>query len=237
MSEKKDYLLTYDEIDLRRARREDNIEEIAKLIYETDPYIYPFWFNNDIEEAKKILSKFIIDPGFIYNYENMYIAHDKTNGHIVGLICAIDYTMDLEYDYSKLEKLGSRHAFVVKNYINLLINEVKENNSMYIVNCCVDKEFRSKRIGTVMLGNFLKLMEGAGYDTIEFDCLLHNVRAKNLYHSLGFKEMYTGIGFNGTENPTEPEIVFFKRKTGDSLLGEFKFDDSILGPNKEKKEC
>ena len=32
--------------------------------------------------------------------------------------------------------------------------------------------------------------------------------------SLGFKEMHTGIGFNGTENPTYPEIVFFKRKTG-----------------------
>lgn len=77
-------------------------------------------------------------------------------------------------------------AFVVKNYIKLLIDEVKENKSMYIVNCCVDKEFRSKRIGTVMLGNFIKLMEGAGYDTIEFDC----------------------------------------------LLGEFKFDDSILGPKK-----
>ena len=29
----------------------------------------------------------------------MYIAYDKTNGHIVGLVCAIDYTMDLDYDY------------------------------------------------------------------------------------------------------------------------------------------
>jgi len=230
MSEKRDYLLTYDEIDLRRAKKDDNLEEIASLIYQTDPYIYPFWFNNDIEKAKKVLPEYIKKTKFIYNYENMYIAYDKTNGHIVGLICAIDYTMDLDFDYSGLESVSSESAFVVKNYIKLLIDEVKENKSMYIVNCCVDKKFRSKRIGTVMLGNFLKLMEKAGYDTIEFDCLLHNVRAKNLYHSLGFKEMYTGIGFNGTENTTEPEIVFFKRKTGDSLLGEFKFDDSILGP-------
>ena len=232
MDEKKDYLLTYDEIDLRRARKDDNFEEIAQLIYQTDPYIYPFWFKGSVEEAKKVLPKYIAQPKFIYNYENMYIAYDKTNGHIVGLVCAIDHTMDLSYDYSELENLNPESAFIVKNYIKLLIDEVQDNKCMYIVNCCVDKEFRSKRIGTVMLGNFLKLMEQAGYDTIEFDCLLHNVRAKNLYHSLGFKEMYTGIGFNGTENPTEPEIVFFKRKTGDSLLGEFKFDDSILGPKK-----
>ena len=231
MEEKKDYLLTYDEIDLRRANKNDNMEEIAKLIYQTDPYIYPFWFKNGVEEAKKVLPKYIMQPGFIYNYENMYIAHDKTNGHIVGIVCAIDYTMDLNFEYSELASLNSESAFIVKNYIQLLIDEVKENKSMYIVNCCVDKEYRSKRIGTVMLGNFIKLMEGAGYDTIEFDCLLHNVRAKNLYHSLGFKEMYTGIGFNGSENPTYPEIVFFKRKTGDSLLGEFTFDDSVLRKN------
>ena len=236
MEVKNEYLLTYDEIDLRRARKDDNLEEIAKLIYQTDPYIYPFWFNDSLEEAMRVLPEYILKPGFIYNYENMYIAHDKTNGHIVGLICAIDYTMDLEFDYTELESINPRYAFVVKNYIKLLIDEVNKNRSMYVVNCCVDREFRSKRIGTVMFGNFIKLMEGAGYDVIEFDCLLHNVRAKNLYHSLGFKEMYTGIGFNGTENPTEPEIVFFKRKTGDSLLGEFKFDDSILGPSKEKKD-
>lgn len=230
MKVKNDYLLTYDEIDLRRAKSTDNFEEIAKLIYQTDPYIYPFWFNNSVEEAKKVLPKYIAEAGFIYNYENMYIAYDKTTGHIIGLICAIDHTTDLNFDYSELANIDPNYEFVVRKYIKELIKEVKDNNCMYIVNCCVDKEFRSKRIGTVLLGNFLKIMEKAGFDTIEFDCLLHNVRAKNLYHSLGFKEMYTGIGFNGTENPTEPEIVFFKRKTGDSLLGEFKFDDSLLGP-------
>ena len=234
MEEKKEYLLTYDEIDLRRARRDDNMEDIAKLIYQTDPYIYPFWFKGGVEEAMRILPKYIVQPGFIHYYENMYVAYNKTNGHIVGLVCAIDYTMDLDFDYSELESLSPESKFIVNKYIKLLINDTMEHKSMYVVNCCVDKEFRSKRIGTVMLGNFIKLMEGAGYDTIEFDCLLHNVRAKNLYHSLGFKEMFTGIGFNGTENPTYPEIVFFKRKTGDSLLGEFKFDDSILGPDNHK---
>ena len=67
MKVKNDYLLTYDEIDLRRAKSTDNFEEIAKLIYQTDPYIYPFWFNNSVEEAKKVLPKYIAEAGFIYN--------------------------------------------------------------------------------------------------------------------------------------------------------------------------
>ena len=87
---------------------------------------------------------------------------------------------------------------------------------------CVKKEYRNMHIGYKLLKTVIdEYMNNNDNDVeyIEFDCLLHNVKAKNLYHSSGFKEMYTGIGFNGTENTTEPEIVFFKRKTGDSLLG------------------
>ena len=41
---------------------------------------------------------------------------------------------------------------------------------------------------------------------------MHNLRAKNLYHSLGFKEVAEGIGFDGTEHSTV-EVVFFKKKS------------------------
>lgn len=50
MNEKKDYKVGFEDIILRRAKKDDNMEDIARLIYETDPYIYPFWFNNDIAE-------------------------------------------------------------------------------------------------------------------------------------------------------------------------------------------
>ena len=52
---KKDYKVGFEDIILRRAKKDDNMEEIAKLLYETDPYIYPFWFNDDINEAVKVL--------------------------------------------------------------------------------------------------------------------------------------------------------------------------------------
>lgn len=225
MKVKQEYLLTYDTIELRRANERDNFKEIAKLIYETDKYIYPYWFNNNEEKAIEYLSKMVQEPKFIYYYENMYIAYDTTFSCIVGIVNAIDYTTELDYDYTDFKKTNERFAFVYKHYIKELIDLVKREKTMYAVNLCVSKNLRGKRIGSVLLGNFIKQMEKAGFDTIEFDCLLHNCRAKNLYHSLGFKEMYTGIGFNGKENPTYPEIVYFKRKAGDSLLDEFKFND------------
>ena len=81
-----------------------------------------------------------------------------------------------------------------------------------LINVSVDIEYRSNKIGTRMLTNFIEQMHGAGFVEIGFDCLMHNLRVKNLYHSLGFKEVSEGYGFDGTEHSTV-EVVFFKKKS------------------------
>ena len=55
MNEKKSYEINLEDIVLRRAKDTDNFEEIAELIYETDAYIYPYWFHDSVEEAIKVL--------------------------------------------------------------------------------------------------------------------------------------------------------------------------------------
>lgn len=209
---KKDYKIDFDDIVLRRAKKDDNMEDIARLIYQTDPYIYPFWFNDDINEAIRVLAPKLQEPGFIYNYENCYVAYNKEDGKIIGLVCAIDPTTDLNYDYSELESVNERYKFTIEKYVKLIINEVLEKKYMYFVNVCVDEAYRSRMIGSRMLGRFIEQMHGAGFIEICFDCLMHNLRAKNLYHGLGFKEVSEGIGFDGTDNPTV-EVVFFKKKS------------------------
>lgn len=209
--EKKSYMVGFEDIILRRAKKDDNMEDIAKLLYQTDPYIYPFWFNDDLDEAIRVLVPEIKTPGFIYNFENCYVAYDLATEKIVGLVCAIDPTTDLDYDYSRLEAVNDRYNFTINHYVKEIIKEVEEKHYMYLVNVSVDVDYRSQRIGSRMLTYFIEQMHQAGFDEIGFDCLMHNLRAKNLYHSLGFKETSEGIGFDGTENSTV-EIVFFKKK-------------------------
>ncbi len=55
---KKSYEVKFDDIVLRRARSDDNMEDIARLIYQTDPYIYSFWFHNNEDEAVNVLFLF-----------------------------------------------------------------------------------------------------------------------------------------------------------------------------------
>lgn len=210
--EKKDYKVGFEDIILRRAKADDNMEEIAKLLYQTDPYIYPFWFNDSVEEAIKVLVPRMKEPGFIYHYENCYVAYDLDAKKIVGVVCAIDPTTNLNYDYSELSKVNDKYNFTINNYVKELINEVTNKKYMYLVNVSVDVDYRSNKIGKRMLSYFVEQMHEAGFDEIGFDCLMHNLRAKNLYHSLGFKEVSEGFGFDGTNNSTV-EIVFFKKKS------------------------
>lgn len=64
-------------------------------------------------------------------------------------------------------------------------------------------------------------MEKAGYNQFTLDCLLHNLRAKNLYHGFMFKEMKEIIGFDGTDH-SKVEVISTLWKKGAYLPEEFK---------------
>lgn len=65
-----------EQIVIRRARDGDDLERIAELIYKTDAYIYPYWFEN-VENCKNILPNFIKQDGFIFNLKNIDVAVKK----------------------------------------------------------------------------------------------------------------------------------------------------------------
>lgn len=219
---KNKYLVENDEIEFRRANLNDNLDDIAELIYKTDPYIYPFWFNNNIEEAKKYLKQLLTRPNNLFNIDNLYVAYDKTINHIVGVLCAIDKSLTFDHEYSEDKKTNHNYEFTIDNYIIPVEKEIEEfdEHAMYISNLCIAENVRSKGIGSYLLGYFISQMEKQGYDVFHLDCLLHNLRAKNLYHSMGFKEMKEIVGFDGTDY-SNVEVVSFLRKKGTYYPEEF----------------
>ena len=50
--------------------------------------------------------------------------------------------------------------------------------------------------------------------------MIRNLRAKNLYHCMGFREIKEIVGFDGT-NESKVEVVSFLRKKGDYYPSEF----------------
>lgn len=156
--EKVSYEVNLNDIICRRAKKTDNMAEISKLIYETDPYIYPYWFENSIDKAVEFLSDKLLMDGFIFNYENLYVAIDKNSNKIVGLVVALDPSVNLKFDYTPYIKINKNHKDTIEKYVYECIHDVMNNDAMYIMNCAVLEECRGKRIGTKLLGHFIKNM-------------------------------------------------------------------------------
>lgn len=199
---------------IRKANKNDDLERISELIYNVDPYIYPYWFGN-LENCKKVLPKLILEDNFIFNIETTYIAINSDNNEIVGLSSIVDKYSILEYDYEKLSTNNDNIKYTIENYIKPMIENIKTKNIATITNMCVKKEYRNMHIGYKLLKNVIdEYINNSDNDVeyIEFDVLAHNPGAIKLYRNLGFVQISDiEEGFNGN-NMEKPEVILMSLK-------------------------
>lgn len=194
---KKDSEYLVDDIIVRRVTLDDDFDQIAELIYETDDYIYPYWFHDSKEECKKVLVPLMKKEGFFFYYKSLYVAVDKITGKIVGLTCFISPDISLDFDYSFLRETDDHYAFTIDNYIMELIKEVRDLKLPYVSNVAVHHDYRGKRIGSIMLGHVIAENRDL-YKKILLDVLSNNPSAIKLYQKLGFEitsPEVMGIGY------------------------------------------
>lgn len=186
------------QFEFRRATKDDNLEEISELLYKTDTYIYPYWFET-LEKCKKELSVLLLEDKFFFNINNIYIMKDAVNGKIIGLICVVDNSVDLNYDYTELEKVNDRYNFIINNYVKVLIKEVMSSTFAYISNVCVLLEYRGKNVASMMIKKIISLYRERCFNELSLDVLANNSGAIKLYKKLGF-EQSSGL-FDGFNSP------------------------------------
>ncbi len=71
------------DITVRKLCDCDNLNQVAKLIYLTDPYVYPGWFDN-IDDGIKVIGEMINLPT-LYNKENITVAVTD-DGFVAGIV-------------------------------------------------------------------------------------------------------------------------------------------------------
>ena len=69
------------ELIIRKATIEDNLKDIAELIYSTDDYIYPYWFET-VDKCREELSVLLVEENFFFSINNLYVA--RTMGNILN---------------------------------------------------------------------------------------------------------------------------------------------------------
>lgn len=190
-------------MEIRKLRKNDNFEEVAKLIYLTDPYIYPYWFNNNIEEGMQVLSEMIKMPT-IFNYKNCLVALKEDK--IIGLVVYATNKSDNSC-LQELKKYNLNYEYTITNYVEPLNNYIKPNY-VYISNVCVLPENRRHKVGTHLMNYLIK---NNSNKVLNLHVLKNNVLAIKLYKKFNFQKIENLKGFSGYRK-RKPEILFMERK-------------------------
>lgn len=167
---------------IRKLNANDDLKQVADLIYYTDDYIFPYLFNGDVTAAEKVLRNMILGDT-IYSMRDIYVA--ECGGKIAGIV--ILKTVPLRINAQNMIKcfldagqpVGERFAKVYNEYYKLLEDEQPD---VYVANVCVDKTYRG-------MGIAKKLLDGVLRDdlTYHLECVKANQAGLKLYEKAGFE--------------------------------------------------
>ena len=155
----------------------EQLKDIAGLIYDTDPYIYPSLFG-DKEEAVKIFPEIILSNDNMFCYDNMYVA--DSDGKYIGLI--LWHRGSFQWNTDPFVKAGGKTKNLLEVKSRYFDSYMKVPDDMVsLINVCTS--VRGKGIGKALLYSFFQSVSGP----YELFVLADNKPALKLYQDVGFK--------------------------------------------------
>lgn len=179
----------------------ETLARIASLIYQTDRYIYPYWREN-VNDFVELITPHMEAEGFIFNYRNIYTVRKTGDSQPLGILVGLSADTNLEFDYGVFDDEASK--FVIKHYLQKVMwqRRAMPENSILLVNLCIDPDFRANGAGSYLLYEYIWRMKARGINAFQLDCLQKNETAAQMYQKMGFEIIdRNGIGFDGTEAP------------------------------------
>lgn len=179
-----------DEVTVRPMSESDDVMQIAKLIYLTDPYIYPYWFDS-VEEGMAVLSK-MIDLPTLYNRKNITVAV-TADGFVAGMTVSVDCPFEEKKEHIReafrLAGVES-DARTDKVFEDYYLKMMEDSEGHYIANVAVDPDHRKKGIASSLL---CELLKDKAYCHLE--CVQVNTGSWRLYQRHGFRivQEYPGV--------------------------------------------
>ena len=174
---------------------DDMLENIAGLIYDTDPYIYPAMFGTR-ENALELIPELIKNGDSMFSLEHLFVAEYEED--IAGIILWIKGKLAWSKELFKeiawdCGIVPSPHLdLVTEQYLNSY-NTVEDEQMISLINVCVTEEVRNIGIGTQMMEQFLKNHRN---EPMNLCVLEENPEALRLYQKSGFKEVSRYPGFS-----------------------------------------
>ncbi len=172
-----------------------NYTELADLIYDTDPYIYPAMFGSR-ENAAAVLPQLFSSQDTMFRVENCFTAF--LGNRIVGLLLWV--SGQLFWSPEPLKLAAERLGIPVSPYLEAVAREYvgryaerEANDLISVVNVCVSADMRGMGIATELLKRFIVKHP---WCAMELCVLKSNRQAIRLYRSAGFEVVGEYNGFS-----------------------------------------
>ncbi|MGN0812648.1 MAG: GNAT family N-acetyltransferase [Candidatus Coproplasma sp.] len=177
---------------IRKMAAGDDLEQVARLIYLTDPYIYPNWFDS-MEDGVKVIREMIELPT-LYNRENITVAV-LPDGFIAGMVVSkqTPFVEDEEYISQAFRRAKVQEDKRTKEVFDAYYSKMGgEEDGYYVANAAVDPAYRKQGIAGALIESVTE-----GKDFCSLECVVANAGAWRLYQRLGFKIEYEYPGVHG----------------------------------------
>lgn len=194
----------------RKLNNNDDLEQIAALIYEVDPYCYRDVFG-DLNRAKKVLSLLMNNQKSTFYRDNYYCA--EYNKEIVGIASFFFHFTEwddavIEDAFGELELEIPKSYYVVSKYFKEDYNYYKSVASTCQVS--VSSKFQNKGIGSFLIRNILDIF---GKADIQLNVSATNDRAIHLYKKFGFIIVNEHDDYAGIDQPLIKSYLMYRPGT------------------------
>ena len=166
----------------------EQLKDIAGLIYDSDPYIYPAMFASR-QEAETVIPQMIRAEDQMFRRENLFVALDGTK--VTGVL--VWKRGPLAWDKTIYKKCGGNAKYidrVAMEYIDLFTETPA--NTVSLIRISVRKELQGKQIGSLLMDTFFKAEKGP----YQLFVLSSNTEAIPFFEEKGFSIRETRPGFS-----------------------------------------
>lgn len=191
-------------IHIQKASIFDDFERIAQLIFGTDEYIYPFWFEDD-PRPMDTLAKLIGIQGSIFYYDHIFVAVESDK--IMGIIVYLHARSNLTYDYHDCYQRNFQYTY--DNYLSHIIQQAKTASvdTAVLSNMCIAEEYRGRGLGVQIMSETVNAICAEGFRHLTLDCLAKNSAAMQTHQKAGFYLAGGDLGFNGYDPNKRPAVM------------------------------
>lgn len=191
--------------------------DVAELIYDTDPYIYPALFGDGpdgVKNAARILPVvFESNRDAMFAKGNLFVLSDADE--IVGLI--LWHKGSMKWDLQEILAAARRESILLyaedvkkvsKEYVDsqYMARDENKNDTISVINVCVKRGLRGCGAATYMMNCFIA---DHMKENMELTVLADNVHAIELYKKFGFAVVRESMGFS--RNNQKPRCFIMER--------------------------